>query len=139
MAVAVVIAHWATFVRSRAPQLATEAGPHTDTALELENPTQKRASVRRDGNPIRIHIAFPGQTENPHTGYVLDRSLGGLGMTVERSFEPGEILAVRPAAAPEMTPWYDVEVLRCQNSGEGWNLSCRFVKTPPYSILLLFG
>jgi hypothetical protein len=138
VAAGVVLAHWMLSARTRIPQLAPEpTRPSVEPAFD--NPTQKRNSLRRDGNPTKIHVALPGDTSNPVSGYVLDRSLGGLRMSLDKEFDPGMVLTVRPAAALEMTPWYDVEVLRCQNIEQTWHLSCRFLHSPPYSILMLFG
>ena len=44
-----------------------------------------------------------------------------------------------PAHAPPMTPWTEVEVRSCRQKKDGYEVGCQFVKTPPWSILLLFG
>ena len=137
MALCVAASHW--FIGRRSPQVATGPVNAPTEAPLWVSPTQKRQSFRRDGNPTRIQVAPAGDTSNPAIGYVLDRSTGGLGMSVDQEVAPGTILSVRPASGPDVTPWYDVEVLRCKHDGEAWHLSCKFVKTPPYSILLLFG
>ena len=33
----------------------------------------------------------------------------------------------------------EIEVCSCVPHDGGWQLNCAFVKTPPYSVLLLFG
>ena len=38
-----------------------------------------------------------------------------------------------------MTPWVDVEVRMCRALKDGYELGCQFVKTPNWSILLMFG
>ena len=136
---AVMIGHWVLVVRKRATQESSDPAPVSDNGWEFENPAQKRKSARRVGNPIKIHVALEGHTANATSGYVLDRSMGGLGLSLDDGFEAGTKLVVRPAGVIEMTPWYEVEVVRCQQTGEGWQVSCRFIRTPPYSILLLFG
>ena len=102
-------------------------------------PPPDAVSVRRGGNPVKNHVALAGHKSNPITGYILDRSLGGLAMSLGQEIKPGTVVAIRSAQVLEMTPWYDVEVMRCQKTGNDWLVSCRFVKTPPYSVLMSFG
>jgi hypothetical protein len=75
----------------------------------------------------------------PWRGHVLDRSLGGLCLLAERRAESGTVLTVRPANAPPMMPWIELEVMSCRDEENGWELGCRFVRTPPSGLLLLFG
>jgi hypothetical protein len=55
------------------------------------------------------------------------------------AIKPGTVLSVRPTSAEDIVPWVDLEVCVCRPADECFELGCRFVKTPPYSILLLFG
>lgn len=102
-------------------------------------PTEKRKSLRRYGNPTAIHIGFPDSDSHVMVGYVVDRSHGGLGILVDREFDSGTSLVVRPEKSFAITPWCDIEVLACQKDGPQWKLSCRFINPPSYAILLLFG
>ena len=49
------------------------------------------------------------------------------------------IVSVRTTDADPSTPWILVEVKRCSGRDGRWELGCQFVRTPPYSQLLLFG
>jgi hypothetical protein len=69
----------------------------------------------------------------------MDRSVSGLGLWSERKVAAGTQLKVRPENGPDTTPWVEVEVCSCKPYEGGWQLGCAFVKTPPYSVLLLFG
>ena len=103
------------------------------------SPTEQRKSYRRQGNPIEVYVAFPEQKERPRRGWVLDRSMGGLCLQTSDELKPGELLSVLPISAPNMTPWVDIEVRTCRNVQDGFELGCQFIKTPAWSILLLFG
>ena len=50
-----------------------------------------------------------------------------------------QTLAVIPLNAPSITPWVDIEVRTCRKVGDNFELGCQFVKTPNWSILLMFG
>ena len=51
----------------------------------------------------------------------------------------GSIISIRPKTAEEIIPWVELEVCSCQPAEGAYEVGCRFVKTPPYSILMLFG
>src|SRR5205807_67771 len=72
-------------------------------------------------------------------GWVLDRSVGGLCLDLSAAFPEGTRLSLFPTQAPGMTPWTEVEVRSCRQKKDGYEVGCQFVKTPPWSILLLFG
>ena len=54
----------------------------------------------------------------------------------------GTILSIRPVNADEIVPWIDLEVRSCRASDEmpgHFEIGCQYVKSPPYSLQLLFG
>jgi hypothetical protein len=114
----------------------------TTAAPLAAKPGENRVSTRRQGNPIELFIADPHHKDDPEHGLLLDRSLGGVRMIVYHDIEVGRVIAIRPTKADEMVPWIDLEVRSCvatpSQLGE-FELGCRFVKIPPYSILLHFG
>ena len=105
------------------------------------SPTEQRKSFRRTGSSIEVFYALPENKSRPQMGWVFDRSVGGVGLVVSEEMAEGLVLAVRPATAPDIVPWVDVEVRSCRPSsdGKGFDLGCKFVKTPPWSVLLMFG
>ena len=115
----------------------SDAGEH-DPFTEGST-SEKRKSFRRQGNPTEVYVAFPDRKEKPFQGWVLDRSMGGLCLTVRNEMKPGTPLAVLPVNAPNMTPWVDIEVRSCKDLPDGYELGCQFLKTPNWSILLMFG
>jgi hypothetical protein len=108
-------------------------------AATLKN---QRESSRRQGNTIEVHVAEPADKKNPGIGKVLDRSMGGVRLALFHEAEVGVVLSIRPVHAENMVPWVDVEVRSCKVSQEipgHFEVGCQYVKSPPYSIQLLFG
>jgi hypothetical protein len=128
---------------SRKPTLPPPQAPAKETSshpLRFEPPSyrERRAYVRRADRPTKILISDANAKAEPFPGLVHNRSMGGLRLTVPRALEENSILSVRAADA-DNSAWVQVEVKWCQPRGESWDLGCQFVRTPPYSQLLLFG
>jgi hypothetical protein len=101
--------------------------------------SEKRVAARRKGACLDVWLTNEQQGGSPQSARVADRSLGGLGLSCPHHVAPGTILKVRPKDAPTMAPWVEVEVRSCNPEEGAWLLGCAFCKTPPYSVLLLFG
>jgi hypothetical protein len=107
-----------------------------------QKPKDLRGTSRRQGNTIEVHIAPPDHKKDPGIGSVLDRSMGGMRLALYHEVAAGSVLSIRPVHAEEMVPWVDIEVRSCKPSGEmpgQFEIGCQYVKSPPYSIQLLFG
>ena len=123
----------------------TEKRPSADPSEKDHDPfaagsnNERRQSFRRKGSTVTVLIAEQHQTGGTKQGWVLDRSVGGLGLFSEKPKEVGTLLRVRPENGPTTTPFIEVEVKSCTPFEDGWKLNCAFVQTPPYSVLLLFG
>jgi hypothetical protein len=119
--------------------------PLADDQLQEHDPfavggrTERRGAFRRKGSAVTVKFTDEHQLQQPREGWVIDRSMGGLGLWSEKPVDVGTILKVRPDHAPELTPWIEVEVKSCNPHEGGWRVHCGFIKTPPYSVLLLFG
>jgi hypothetical protein len=103
---------------------------------------EQRNMQRRQGNPVQVHIAPPEDKKNPRLGSVLDRSVGGMRLAVFDEIAIGVVIAVHPLHAGEIVPWVELEVRSCRPSTEmpgQFEIGCQYVKSPPYSIQLLFG
>jgi len=99
----------------------------------------RRNSLRREGQPVRIHLASPTIRGGQGEGYVLDRSTGGLRVAVQIPIPAGTMLQVKAANAPDTVPWVTIVVRSCCNGGQHFELGCEFDRTPPWNVLLLFG
>ena len=83
--------------------------------------------------------ASPAFKNGTNSGYVLDRSTGGLRVALQAGMAPGGSMQIRASHAPETTPWVTVIVRNCVDTGEHFEMGCEFDKTPPWNVLLLFG
>jgi hypothetical protein len=123
-------------------QLAPAAPEAKVEAVDAEKTGDQRSALRRQGNPVEIYVATPDAKDNPVIGIVLDRSLGGVRLILYTEVDVGTTIAIRPIQCETIVPWVDVEVRSCRPSVEipgRFEVGCQYVKSPPYSIQLLFG
>jgi hypothetical protein len=100
----------------------------------------RRRALRRGGNPVAVLITDVDCKSEAAFGFVLDRSTGGLCLSVKDEIPEGTVVSVRTTNAPPTVPWVQVEVRNCRKiNSEEYELGCKFVRTPPWSVLLLFG
>jgi PilZ domain len=103
------------------------------------NQGQERRTVPRRRKQVKVFIASDGEEPAPQRGWVVDRSPGGLRLSVSEAVPVGRVLRVRAANALDPVTWLRVEVKSCRRKGYPWELGCQFLGNPPYSQLLLFG
>lgn len=99
----------------------------------------KRRAARRKGSLVPVLIADAASKANPASGVVTDRSIGGVCLGVDNPASEGAILNIRPAHAPPLIPWTQVEVRSCRQLDDGWELGCQFLRPPPSTVLWMFG
>lgn len=100
-------------------------------------PDERRRSLRRMGNPVDVLVT---ETEGePFEGVVIDRSTGGLCLSLPRLIAAETMLKVVACHAPEGAPALAVKVRHCRQAGDRWLCGCQFVESPPWGQLLLFG
>jgi hypothetical protein len=128
------------------PKLAEALTAEVQTMSPTPAPTpaapEQRNMHRRHGNPVEVFVAPPDDKKNPGTGSVIDRSMGGMRLALFSEVAIGAVLSVRPVNADDIVPWVDVEIRSCRLSAEmpgRFEIGCQYVKSPPYSIQLLFG
>jgi hypothetical protein len=112
------------------------------TEVSAVKSKDQRVVSRRQGNPVQVHVAAEGAKEEPGVASVLDRSVGGIRLATFHEVQAGTVLSIRPINADAMVPWVEVEVRSCTVSKEmpgQFEVGCQYVKSPPYSIQLLFG
>jgi hypothetical protein len=107
--------------------------------FERGSTSERRSTVRRQGNPVEVLVSDAEATADPSPGWVTDRSMGGLCLMLPEPRKSGEVLSLRPKSAPPGTPWVRLEVKTCKRGNDGCYLGCEFVRTPPWSVLLMFG
>jgi hypothetical protein len=145
---AAAVASIAAFVLSRwfyaAPSPASLSAPREKETPPYDpfvqgSPTEQREAFRRGGNAILVHLMDPQHKDRTQQAWVLDRSVGGLCLAVNEPVVEGSLRNLRAANAPPATPWVEIQVRSCRQTNNDWELGCQFLKTPPWSVMLLFG
>jgi hypothetical protein len=115
------------------------ASPVPDPFIEGAQ-SDRRQSPRRAGQAIKITIQLISDPKTIFEGYVMDRSMGGLRLMLERPLALNQMLNVRSTDAPQTVTWVQVQVRRLQQlPDKTYEVGCQFVRTPPWAILLTFG
>jgi hypothetical protein len=96
-------------------------------------------SVRRKGNAVEVLLTDATRGDNPVKGWVVERSIHSVTFEAKEAFPAGSVAKVRPLKAGDDVPWLEIEVHECSPLDDEWKLACKFVKLPPYNILMLFG
>lgn len=109
------------------------------TVRKKESKPDRRSAPRRKAG-CRVEVFLTDESKGPPLlGWVVDRSMGGLCLSVEEPLKEGTIFNVRPRKAPQTAPWLAIEVRSCRADGSVWEVGCRFVNAPQWNDLLLFG
>jgi hypothetical protein len=108
-------------------------------AFHRRGMSEKRGAFRRRDNAVEVYVSDAERTTEPVRGWVIDRSTTGLGVILKKPASEGSVLTIRPAAAPRDVPWLQIEVRSCEARGKRWRLGCRFINSPSWSVLLMFG
>jgi hypothetical protein len=103
------------------------------------SPKDNRRSLRRGGNPVPVLVSDLEAGEETLQGLVLNRSRGGLCLSVPHRVEVGRLLSVRTPDYPEDLGSVQIRVRHCKRKGDSFQLGCQFMETHPWSVLLLFG
>jgi PilZ domain len=125
-------------------KLAKATSPATAEQAASWEPTgqsyaDRRGAVRREGQLVRVVLAATAFRSGACDGYVIDRSTGGLKIASPAAVAPGTTMQVRAVGAPEGVDFVTVIVRSCRKTDEHFEIGCEFEKTPPWSVLLLFG
>jgi hypothetical protein len=104
----------------------------------LGSNSERREAPRRKGNTVEVLLSRGPDLPQIH-GWVVNRSVKGLGLVLDEPLGEGTVLDVRPRTAPVSLPWIPVKVQRCRPQGQEWDVGCAFVRAPQYNVLLLFG
>ncbi len=126
---------------SQRPTATSELPPSPEGQGDEEDDSQwveRRSSPRHKVRQVKVLLSDATAQAAPFEGWLLNRSLGGLGLSVPRSVDAGTILSVRQALGNEVTPWVRVEVRYCRMERGRWTLGCKFVEHLP-SNSLVFG
>ncbi len=111
-------------------------GEGADTPLDADTLPERRTCRRRGGHPIRVDIMAAAENHDPEGGWVVDRSIGGLGLWADGAEPVGTLLQVRASGANEGAM---VVVKHCQAERSSWRLGCQFIGRVPWPLLRQFG
>lgn len=100
---------------------------------------EKRTALRRAGKSVKVLISTTAAREQPLEGWILDRSTGGLCVSVPQSFPQGTVLTIRAANAPPGTPSVRARVRHQRSHDDRWAVGCQYQEAYPWNVLLLFG
>jgi hypothetical protein len=100
---------------------------------------ERRCHFRRAGSPTEVSIGHPENPSELTRGVVVDRSTGGVCLELASPLAVGAVVSLRPAAGTTIGAWIDAEVRHCRRDHRGWNVGFKFVRTPPLSVLWMFG
>lgn len=117
----------------------TLAKPGKFDPFDCGSAQEKRIAPRRRGASVSLAITRNHSSDLPLEGYVLDRSLGGLGVASPEAFESGAVLNVQVQNGNAANPWVALRVKNCRAQGRSWKLGCQFVGQPRADVLMLFG
>jgi hypothetical protein len=112
---------------------------HTEEPAPSRRPGDKRRSLRRHGHLVTVLISDARKPKKPLRGLVLDRSRGGLYLSVPRRIDEGSELTVCTPDFPDHVAPVRLLVRHCKQKGREWRIGCQFVDELPWSVLLLFG
>ena len=107
----------------------------------LQGPqSDRRQSPRRAGQSIKVTIQLMNEHKTEFEGFVMDRSMGGLRLLLERQLPTNQMLNVRSTEAPPTVTWVQVQVRRVtQLPDKSYEVGCQFIRTPTWAVLLTFG
>jgi hypothetical protein len=103
--------------------------------------SERRQAPRRRGNPVAVLLSDEDVATEPIDGYVVDRSINGLGVELEDwvNVEAGMVLAVRPKSGAKCAAWTRVVVRNYEKVGSHPRLGCEFTRPPDSQTRLHFG
>jgi PilZ domain len=126
-----------------AAKVAATKPPPGERELNWDTPEQsyadRRGSVRREGQPVRVILTAAAFRNGVADGYVIDRSTGGLKIAAQVAVATGSTVQVRAVDAPDTIGFITVIVRSCRKAEDHYEFGCEFEKTPPWNVLLLFG
>jgi serine/threonine protein kinase len=110
-------------------------------APAVSKPTRKerRRTVRRAGNPVSVVVTNAEARSESLSGWVLNRSSGGLGLLVDETLALGTLVSVQPARSSLGQRALAVRIIYCIPERASWRIGCQFVQKPSYEEMRLFG
>ena len=112
-------------IHEPAPVATAEAALRNSDASAANSEVKEegdRRSWPRRKRAIQVVLQDAAGHRDPFPAWIMDRSMGGLGLSVDEPIEEGTFLRVRRAAAPTDVPWVDVQVKSVRIKESTWEL-----------------
>jgi len=133
----VMMSRWRMHVQTRKPHQSILA--HDEWTTPDPSFGNRRTSLRREGSPVEIYVSCSAFQNTTQQAWVVDRSMGGLRLTMDQGISPGNTVRIMAVNAPKKTEWVTLLVRSCKPIDDYFELGCEFDQTPPWNVLLLFG
>ena len=102
--------------------------------------SDRRLSPRRAGQSIKVTVQLINDQKTEFEAFVMDRSMGGVRLLLDRQIATNQMLNIRSTDAPQTVTWVQVQVRRVtQMPDKSYEVGCQFMRTPPWAVLLTFG
>lgn len=106
---------------SDAPPVPTDVSSQATAEIDL------RASPRTPVAQTKVLVSHNMPLAEPFEGWLTDRSLGGLGLSVSQPVEIGTVLRLMPEQLPDWISSLTLEVRYCRLHRGRWRLGCQYV------------
>ncbi len=129
------------FARKKVPSKFPAASSAQDSKPKKESlHSEKREAYRRSGRYVQVEMCRElGKNCRISPGLVLDRSMGGIRISLEEDFPSGIKMYIRVANQKPPMPWQEIEVRHCKPAGNEYEMGAKFVNTLSYNLLVMFG
>lgn len=99
----------------------------------------RRTAARRDGRPVPVQIMEEDEVTEIGVGHMMDRSHTGICFVTHFPIVSGKKVNIRPHQTGGKHAYLLVEVKHCHHVGAVWEVGCKFVKQPPWSLMMDLG
>jgi hypothetical protein len=120
-------------------QVVAEVEPSPSSSTENSTEGEDRRSWPRRKRAIQVVLQDASGAGDPFPAWVMDRSIGGLGLSVDQPIEPGTMLRVRRPTAAADIPWVEIQVKSVRIKETTWEIGCQFTRSLTFDILMQFG
>lgn len=103
------------------------------------SPFEDDGSDRIGGKPVSVLISDGTATEDPLSGWVIDRPPGGLKILVDEQLQVGMVIGVRPSREHPHAQWINCSIKAIKPERSSFILTCTFVNRPPWNALALLN
>ncbi len=115
------------------------SNPALVTTADGAQPSESASNSSEANSDRRVVLQDAAGEDDPFPAWIMDRSIGGLGLSVDQPLEPGTVLRVRRATAPTDVPWVDIQVKSVRIKENTWEVGCQFTRSHSVDVLLQFG